>query len=199
MPVPPGLALAAACVHALSQRADVPADPGAASQQLRDCARGFRGLVFVRNPVSATLLAQVLAQQLAGARIEHAHGSAVPLHLDAAGDPARRHAVVGSIHFDATVEVHAALPKLVMTERLQRQLRQCGLLFDEHRGNLPLHRAVNARIGPVRFPAVQIRMRFFQALEALAFERSVLGVADSALDLALAIRIAGRHGKATAP
>ena len=40
------------------------------------------------------------------------------------------------------------------------------------------------------FPAVQIGLGFFQALEAQSFQRSVLGMADAALHLALSIRVA---------
>jgi hypothetical protein len=37
---------------------------------------------------------------------------------------------------------------------------------------------MDARVGPALFPAIQIRLRFLQALEALPFERGSLGVAD---------------------
>jgi hypothetical protein len=39
----------------------------------------------------------------------------------------------------------------------------------------------------------------FETLEALAFQRRVFSVANSALDFTLAIRLTTRHGKATAP
>jgi len=45
--------------------------------------------------------------------------------------------------------------------------------------------AVDARVGPVDFPAVQVGLRLFQAFKALPLERRVLGVPDAALDLAL--------------
>ena len=48
---------------------------------------------------------------------------------------------------------------------------------------------MNARVGPVSFPAIQISLRIFQALEALAFERSFLRMTDARLDLAFAIRV----------
>ena len=57
----------------------------------------------------------------------------------------------------------------VLGERLRRRRRQRGILFGEHRGNLPLDCAVNARVGPVSFPAIQIRLGLFEALEALSF------------------------------
>jgi hypothetical protein len=37
---------------------------------------------------------------------------------------------------------------------------------------------MDARVGPALFPAIQIRLRFFQALEAHPFERRFLRVAD---------------------
>jgi hypothetical protein len=51
------LALAAALVHTFGERADVRADLGAASEQLRGGTRRLRGLVFIGNPVTAALLA----------------------------------------------------------------------------------------------------------------------------------------------
>ena len=39
-------------------------------------------------------------------------------------------------------------------------------------------------------PVVQVGLRFLQALEALPFQRRLLGVADAGLDLALSIGIA---------
>ena len=129
-------------------------------------ARRLRGAVFVRDAIAAALLAQVLAQQLAGARIEHAHDAAVPLHLDAAADPARRRAVVGGVHFDAAVQVHPALAELVVAEGLDGQRQQRRLLFGEHGGHLALGGAVDARVGPVLLPAIEIGLGLFQALEA---------------------------------
>ena len=43
---------------------------------------------------------------------------------------------------------------------------------------------MDARVGPVRFPSIQVGLRFFQALEALPFERRLLGMADSGFDFA---------------
>ena len=60
------------------------------------------------------------------------------------------------------------------------------MLFREHGCDLPLGGAVNARVGPALFPTIQIGLRFFQALEALAFERRLLRMADARLDFAFA-------------
>jgi hypothetical protein len=49
---------------------------------------------------------------------------------------------------------------------------------------------VDARIGPVRLPAIQVRLRRLERLEAQALQRRLLRVADAGFDLALAIGIA---------
>jgi hypothetical protein len=59
--------------------------------------------------------------------------------------------------------------------------------------------AVNARIRPVGFPAIQIGLPFLQALEAFSLERRVFGVSDAALDFSFAIWILDAAGRATAP
>jgi len=41
-------------------------------------------------------------------------------------------------------------------------------------GDLPLRRAVDARIGPARLPAIPIRLRFLECLEAEATKRRLL-------------------------
>ena len=62
-------------------------------------------------------------------------------------------------------------------------------LFGKHGGDLPFGRAMNAGVGPALFPAIQIRLRFFQALEAHSFERCSFGVTDSGLHFPFAIGI----------
>ncbi len=49
---------------------------------------------------------------------------------------------------------------------------------------------MNPRIRPLGFPVIEVRLRFFETLEAQALQRRVLGVSDAALDLALAVGIA---------
>src|ERR1017187_5028360 len=131
----------------------------------------------------------MLAQRLTGAGIKQTHEHRVPLHIDLTADPARRRAVVSSFHFDAAVQMNRALAILVVAERLQRQSLQKRLLFDEHRRYLALGAAVDALVGPVLFPVVQIRLRLFQALELLALQRRLLRMTDAAFDLAFAIWI----------
>jgi hypothetical protein len=57
----------------------------------------------------AALLAEMLAQQLASARIEQPHIHRVPLHMDLATDPAGRRAVVSGFDLDAAIEVYRSL------------------------------------------------------------------------------------------
>src|SRR6476661_8726495 len=49
---------------------------------------------------------------------------------------------------------------------------------------------MNARIGPVIFPAIEIGLRGLDRLEALALQRRLLRGPHSALDFAFSIRIA---------
>ena len=74
--------------------------------------------------------------------------------------------------------MHHPFAVLVIAERFHRQREQGWFFFREHGRHLPFRGAVDARIGPVRFPAIQIGLRLFQTLEALSFQRSFLGVAD---------------------
>src|SRR5450759_614179 len=131
-------------VHVLAERADARARLLAAGQQLLGGARRVRGTVFVRNAMMAALLVEVLAQQLAGAGIEHSHDALIPLHLDVAADPARRRAVVSGIDFDAAVEVYSALAELIEAEGLDGQRKQSRFLLGKHSGHLTLGGAVDA-------------------------------------------------------
>ena len=141
--------------------------------------------------MTAARLAQVLAQQLAGAGVQQPHMPDIPLHADAPADPARRRAVVGRFDFHAAVQVHRAFAVLVIAEGLDGQRQQGRPLFGEHGGDLPLGGAVDARVGPARFPVIQVGLRLLKAFEAHALQRRLLRMADAALDLPLAIRI--RH------
>ncbi len=138
----------------------------------------------------AARLAQVLAQQLAGLRIEEPHVHAVPLHLDALADPAGRRAVVRGVDFDAAVEMHGALAVPVVAKRLDGQRRRCGCssanIAATCRFVVPWMR--------VSAQCVSQRSRYAcassSALEAQPCERRLLRVADAGFDLALAIGIA---------
>ncbi len=111
-----------------------------------------------------TLGAQMLAQQLTAAGIKQTHEHSVPLHIHLPPDPARWRSIVGRINLDTAIDAHRALAVLqVVAERLDWQHLQKGLLFGEHRRHLPLGAAVDALIGPVLFPVIQVRLRFFKA------------------------------------
>ena len=64
--------------------------------------------------------AQMLAQQLAGLRIEQPHVQVVPLHLTRAGRSSRAARRSRRLDLDAAVEMHGALAVLVVAKRLER-------------------------------------------------------------------------------
>ena len=79
-----------------------------------------------------------------------------------------------------TASINASSASFASDNRLSpTKWKQCRTLFGEHRCNLPLGGPVNARVGPARFPAIQVSLRFFQALKALTFERSFLRMTDA--------------------
>src|ERR1035437_6895510 len=87
----------------------------------------------------------------------------IPLHTDAAADPARRRAIVSSFDLDAAIQVHRAFTVLVIAEGLDGQWQQGRPLFGEHGSDLPLGGAMDARVGPARFPMVQVGLRLFRS------------------------------------
>src|SRR5271155_948033 len=159
-------------------------------QQLKQRQRRTTRAIRSADTMSATLAAQMLAQQLTGSWINKPDEHRVPLYVDLPPNPARRRAIISSFHFDTAIQMNRALAILVVAERLQRQRLQVGLLFGEHRRYLPLGPAVDARVGPALFPVVQIRLRLFQALELLALQRRHLRMVDAALNFSFSIRIA---------
>ena len=78
----------------------------------------------------------------------------------------------------------------VVAKRLDGQRPQVRLFLGKHHGDLALRGAMDARVGPVRLPAVEIRLRGLERLEAQPFQRRLLRVADAGFDFALAIGIA---------
>jgi hypothetical protein len=91
-----------------------------------------------------------------------------PLHLEAAPDPAGRRpntrARVRRTRQDAQCGA-----RRVIAKRLEREGTEGRLLLGKHDGDLPLRRAVNARVGPPRFPAIQVRLRRRQTFTAERF------------------------------
>ena len=117
---------------------------------------------------AAALAAEVLAQELPGLRVDEPHDALVPLRVDLAADPAGRRRVVRALDLDAAVEVHGPLAEGVVAKGLDRQRLQRRLLLGEHRRDLALRRAVDPRVGPPLLPAIQVRLRLLERLEAHA-------------------------------
>ena len=133
-----------------------------------------------RSPLNYGGLIDPIADKLvAGARaagwpvpgVEEADVDVVPLHVDAAADPAGRRRVVGRGDLDATVQMHGAAAVLVVAERLERQRAERRTFLGKHGGDLALGRAVHAGVGPAPLPAVQVRLAVVEVLEAEAAQR----------------------------
>jgi hypothetical protein len=108
----------------------------------------------------------MLPQQLPGCRIEQADVQIVPLHGNAAADPAWRRAVVRGVNLDAAIEMDRPHPEAVIAKRLKGHRLQRGLLLGKHRRHLALRGAVDAGVGPARVPAIKIGLRLIERLEA---------------------------------
>ena len=132
----------------------------------------------------------MLTQQLSRIWIDQPYLVVVPLHINAAADPARRCALVGGFHFHAAIQMHRTFAVLVRAKRLQRQRQKRRAFFGEHSRDLALGRAVNASVGPTLFPSIEIRLRLFQTFEAHTFEWRFLGVSYAGFNFTLAVRIA---------
>ena len=65
----------------IADRADVGSGLVRTRQQLQQLRRRTARAILIADAMAATLAAQMLAQQLAGAGIEQAHEHRVPLHL----------------------------------------------------------------------------------------------------------------------
>src|SRR6266700_2150104 len=179
-----------ALVDQRAQPADIRACAFGAEQELIHPRRRVARTVFGRDAMTAASLGEVLAQEQAGLRVEHAHALAVPLHGDGESDEAGRRGVVGAVNLDAAVEPHRARAVLVVAKGLRRQRQECRLLLRKHLRHLALGRAVDARVGPALLPSIEMRLRVVQTLEAQPLERRFLRVPDARFDLALAIGIA---------
>ena len=83
-----------------------------------------------------------------------------------------------------------AIAKLVIAKRLEGQRPERGPFLGKHHGDLALRGAMDARVGPVRVPAIEIGLRRLDRLEALALQRRLLRVADAGFDFAFPIGIA---------
>jgi hypothetical protein len=86
--------------------------------------------------------------------------------------------------------MHRADAEAVIAKRLERQRAERRLLLGKHRGDLAFRRAVDAGISPVRFPAIEVRLRLVERFETQPAEWRLLRVADACFDFALPIGIA---------
>ena len=150
-----------------------------------DALRSSWRTVLLLDAMEAGFLPHMLAHELTGFGVEDANENAVPLHFNRAADPTRWCTVISSLHFHATIWMHRAIAELVITERLQRQWQKRWFFLHEHGRYLPLGRAVDAGIGPVGFPLIEVRLCLLQTFKALALEWRFLGVTDSRLYLPL--------------
>src|SRR5262249_10516145 len=80
--------------------------------------RSARRLITDVEAMPAARGAQMLAQELAGRRIDQADVQRVPLHVEPMADPARRRAVESRLDLHAAIEMDRALAKLVIAKRL---------------------------------------------------------------------------------
>lgn len=177
-------------VEMATQETDGRAGRRRATEQ-RECGRWRAGrLITDIDPMPAARRAQVLTQELPGRRIHQADMQRIPLHVEPMADPARRGPIESRFHLHTAIEMDRALAKLVIAKRLDGQRTQGRSFLGKHGGDLALRGAMDAGVGPVRVPAIQIGLRGVDRLEALSVQRRLLRVADAGFDFALAIRIA---------
>jgi hypothetical protein len=86
--------------------------------------------------------------------------------------------------------MHSAVTEAVIAEGLEGQGLKRRPLLGKHGGDLPLGGAMNPGVGPVRVPAIEVRLGGLERLEAQALERRALRVADARFHFAFAIGIA---------
>src|SRR5690349_18405766 len=109
-------------------------------------------MVFRMDAMPAALLPDVFTQELVCFRIENPNVQMIPLYLDESADPPWWYAIESGVYFDATIKVDHPFAVLVITKRFNRQWKKRGLLFCKHRCDLPFRCAMNASVGPPRFP-----------------------------------------------
>src|SRR5262245_17143528 len=119
----------------------------------------------------------------------------VPLHIDASTNPAGWGAVERGVDFDAAIEMNRPHAQAVIAEWLEAQGPERRLFLSKHRGDLSLRGAMNARVRPVRVPAIEIGLRVVECLEAEASEGRLLRVPDPGFDFSFAIGIRDATGQ----
>jgi len=86
--------------------------------------------------------------------------------------------------------MHRVIAEAVVAKRFDGERPERRPFLGKHHGDLAFRRAVDARIGPVCLPAIQVRLRGLERLEAQALQRRLLRVTDASFDFAFAIGIA---------
>jgi len=76
--------------------------------------------ILILDPMAATVLAQMLPQQLTVVGVQQTDLVSIPLDSNPPADPTRRRAIVGSLDLDTAVQMNGALAVLVVAEGLQR-------------------------------------------------------------------------------
>ncbi len=148
-------------VEIAAERADRWSRGGRAAEQRQGRGRCSRRLIADLDAMPATRGAQVLAQQVPRLGIDESDVQLIPLHVDVLSDPARRRAVIRGLDLHAAIEVHRADAKAIVPKRFERQRAERRSLLRKHRGDLAFRRAMDARVGPVFFPAIEIGLRRF--------------------------------------
>src|SRR6516165_1127042 len=173
----------------LAEGTDVRAGASGSRQQLHGAVRRLLGIVARIDAMPTSFLTDMLPQKLMSLRIEYANVKRVPLDVDELADPTGRYAVVSRLDFDTTVHVDNAFAVLVITKRFNRQRQQIRFFFREHSRHLSLRRTMDACIGPLGFPLVQVGLSLFQTFESLSFQGCLLRMGNSRFDFPFAIRI----------
>ena len=108
-------------VDVVADGGDGGAGPLGGGEQGEGLRRGTGGAVVVGDAMPVACGTQVLAQQLAGVGVEEADVDLVPLHVDAAADPAGRRRLAGRGDLDVAIQMHGAAAVLVVAKRFERQ------------------------------------------------------------------------------
>jgi hypothetical protein len=85
--------------------------------------------------------------------------------------------------------MHCAFAVLVIAKGLDGQHKQSRAFFDEHRRDLLLGGAMNARIGPTLFPAGEVSLCLIRTFKAQTFQRRFLSMSNACLDLTFPVRV----------
>src|SRR2546426_5279011 len=128
--------------------------------------------------MQAASLAYMLAQKRMGFRVDDANVKFIPLHVHGLSNPTGWQAVISSVHFNAAIQMDSSFAELVIAERFDRQWKQRRFFLGEHRRNLSLRCAMDARVGPAQFPLIEIGLSGIQRFKAQSFERCFLSMSD---------------------